>query len=147
MHTARLSRTRRRRRDFPDRDGDDGATKIIFLTTEVDTVQLSRPRRRRRYFPDHRGDGATRNSFLATKAETARLSRPRRRRSDFPDRGGDGATRKNFFANVVDAARLYQSGFRPKLHCRAESLSLESLDTRSGKSGHESRQGSRRIRI
>ena len=33
------------------------------------------------------------------------------------------------------------SGFRPKLHSRAESLSLESLDIRSGKSGHESRQG------
>ena len=39
------------------------------------------------------------------------------------------------------------SGFRPNLHSRAESLSLESLDIRSGKSGHESRQGLRRIRI
>ena len=39
------------------------------------------------------------------------------------------------------------SGFRLKLHSRAECLSLESLDIRSGKSGDESRQGSRRIRI
>ena len=39
------------------------------------------------------------------------------------------------------------SGFKPQLHSRAESLSLESLDKRSGKSRHESRQGSRRIRI
>ena len=38
------------------------------------------------------------------------------------------------------------SGIRHKLHSRAESLSLESLDIRSGKSGHESRQGSRRFR-
>ena len=33
------------------------------------------------------------------------------------------------------------SGFRPKLYSRAESLSLESLEIRSGKSGHESRHG------
>ena len=39
------------------------------------------------------------------------------------------------------------SGFRPKLHSRAESLSLESLDIKSGKSGQESRQGSRRLRF
>ena len=39
------------------------------------------------------------------------------------------------------------SGFRPKLHSRAESSSFESLVIRSGKSGHESRQGPRRIRI
>ena len=39
------------------------------------------------------------------------------------------------------------SGFRLKLQIRAKSSSRESLDIRSGKSGHESRQGSRRIRI
>ena len=39
------------------------------------------------------------------------------------------------------------SGFSPKLQILADSLSLESLDIRSGKSGHESHQGSRRIRI
>ena len=33
------------------------------------------------------------------------------------------------------------SGFRPKLHSRAESLSLESLDMRSGKFGRESCMG------
>ena len=42
------------------------------------------------------------------------------------------------------AANRASSGFRPKLHSRAASLSL---DIRSGNSGHESRQGSRRIRI
>ena len=36
------------------------------------------------------------------------------------------------------------SGYRSKLHSRAESLSL---DIRTGKSGHESRHGSRRIQI
>ena len=36
------------------------------------------------------------------------------------------------------------SGFRSKLHSRAESLSLESLEIRSTKSGHESRRGSRK---
>ena len=39
------------------------------------------------------------------------------------------------------------SGFSPKLQILANSVSLESLDISSGKSGHESRQGSRRIRI
>ena len=39
------------------------------------------------------------------------------------------------------------SGFRSKLHSRAESFSLENLGIRSGKSGQESLQGSRRIRI
>ena len=39
------------------------------------------------------------------------------------------------------------SEFRPKLHSRVESLSLESLGIKSKKSGHDSRQGSRRIRI
>ena len=39
------------------------------------------------------------------------------------------------------------SGFRPKLHSRAESFSLENLGIKSGKSGQESLQGSRRIRI
>ena len=39
------------------------------------------------------------------------------------------------------------TGFRPKMQSRAESLSLESLDIRSGKSQNESRQMSRRIRI
>ena len=38
-------------------------------------------------------------------------------------------------------------GLTTKLHDRAESLSLESLDKRSGMSGHESRDGSRRILI
>ena len=36
------------------------------------------------------------------------------------------------------------SRFRPKLHSRAESLSLESLGKRSGKAGYESRRGSRK---
>ena len=39
------------------------------------------------------------------------------------------------------------SGFRSKLHSRAESFSLENLGIRSGKSGQESLQGSRLIRI
>ena len=39
------------------------------------------------------------------------------------------------------------SGFRPKLHSRDESLSLENLVIRSGKSGYETRQGLRRIWI
>ena len=39
------------------------------------------------------------------------------------------------------------SGFKPKLHSRAKCLSPESLDLRSGMSGNESRQGSRRILI
>ena len=39
------------------------------------------------------------------------------------------------------------SGFRPKLKFRAKSLSVESLDLRPGKSGHEPRQGARFIRI
>ena len=39
------------------------------------------------------------------------------------------------------------SGFRPKLQRHAENLSLESLDLRTEKSGLESRQGSRLIRI
>ena len=39
------------------------------------------------------------------------------------------------------------TGFSPKLQILANSLSLESLDIRSGKSGHESRQGSRRTRV
>ena len=38
-------------------------------------------------------------------------------------------------------------GFTTKLHDRTECLSLESLDKRSGMSGHESRDGSRRILI
>ena len=142
MHTARLSRPRLRRRDFPDQGGNgatfqtkaettrpfrprwrrrdfsdqggDGATKIVFLATEVDTVQLSRLSRRRRYPSDQDGDGAT----FQTKAETARLFRPKRRRSDFPERGGDGETRKKIFAVVVDAARLYQSDWRqPRPRC------------------------------
>ena len=37
--------------------------------------------------------------------------------------------------------------FRPKLHSRAESMSLEVLDLSSGKSGLDTRQESRRIRI
>ena len=36
------------------------------------------------------------------------------------------------------------SRFRPNLHSRAESLSLESLGIRSGKAGYESRRGSRK---
>ena len=39
------------------------------------------------------------------------------------------------------------SGFRPKLHSRAEIFSLECLSIYSGKSRHESLQGSRRARI
>ena len=46
---------------------------------------------------------------------------------------------------MTRAKGLALSGFRPKLHSRTESSSLESLDIRSGKSGHESRQGPRRI--
>ena len=68
--TARLFRLRRRRHDFPDKAGD-GATKIIFLAVEVDTVQLSRTKWRRRDFSDQdqNGDGAT----FQNKAETTRL--------------------------------------------------------------------------
>ena len=63
----------RRRRDFPDRGGD-GATNILFLATEVDTVQLSRPMRGRATFQ--------------TNAEAARLFRPRwkRRNQDYVPR-------------------------------------------------------------
>ena len=39
------------------------------------------------------------------------------------------------------------SGFSPKLQILANNLSVESLVIRSGKSGHESPHGSRRIRI
>ena len=38
-------------------------------------------------------------------------------------------------------------GFSPKLQILANSLSLESVDIRSGNSGHESRQGSNRFQI
>ena len=88
---ARLFRPMRRRRDFPD-GGGDGATKIIFLANEVDTVRLSIPMWRRRDFSDQGGEGYT----FQTIAETARprnhSSLSRRRRRDFPEQGGDGAT-------------------------------------------------------
>ena len=119
--TARLSRTRRRRRNFPDRGGDRAtknqfrarffrqsrrrrdqkfflATKIMFLTTEVDTVQLSRPRRRRRDFSEQGQEGAP--------------SRPSRRRRDqefIPrDQGGDGAT----FQTKAETKRLSRPRWR-----------------------------------
>ena len=48
---------------------------------------------------------------------------------------------------MIRAKGRAATGFRPKVQSRAESLSLESLDIRSGKSQNESRQGSRRIQF
>ena len=78
--------------DFPDWGGD-GATKIIFLATEVDTARLSRPKWRRRdqnSIPrDWGGYGAT----FQTEVETARprlfSSRLRWIWCNFSDQGGD----------------------------------------------------------
>ena len=55
---SKLSRPRRRRRDFPDRGGDD-ATKNNFIATVVEAARLSRSEWRRRDFPEQGGDGAT----------------------------------------------------------------------------------------
>ena len=131
------SRLRWIQRDFPDRGGD-GATKIVFLATEVDTVRVSRPRRRGRYFPEQGGDGATKIVFLATRwirfdfpdqggegatfqneVEMARpilfFSRLRWMQCDFPDRGGDGATKIIFLATEVDTARLSRPRWRRRV--------------------------------
>ena len=127
---GRLFRPMRRRRDFSDRGGN-GATKIMFLAIEVDTVRLSRPGWRRRAFSDQGGDGAT----YQTEVETARprlyssrlrwircsfpdqcgdgrLFRPMRRRRDFSDRGGNGATKFMFLAIEVDTVRISRPGWR-----------------------------------
>ena len=97
VEAVRLSRLRRRRRDFPDQGGDSAT-----FQTKTETTQFFRPRRRRRDqdlyssrlrwlrcdFPDQSSDGMT----LQTKAITAQHSSSRRRRRDFPDQGGYGAT-------------------------------------------------------
>ena len=105
--TARLSGTRRRRRDISDQDGD-GAT----FQTKTETAQIFRPRWRRcdqDYVPrDWVGYGAT----FQTKAERALLSRPSQRRRDqeiIPrDQGGGGAT----FQIKAETARLFRIEWR-----------------------------------
>ena len=52
--TARLSRPRRRWRDFPTQGGD-GANKIQFLANKVETARISRIRRRWRDFSKQGG--------------------------------------------------------------------------------------------
>ena len=99
------SRLRWIRRDFPDRGGD-GATKIVFLATEVDLVQRFRPRRRRLNFPDQYGDGATFQTEVETVRPKLYSSRLRWIRRDFPDRGGDDATNILFLATEVDTVQL-----------------------------------------
>ena len=110
VHKARLSRTRRRRHDFPDRGGD-GATKKQFLVTNEETTRFFTRLRNNSLRPIFCG------AILAIRVETsqttvhkARLSRTRRRRHDFPDRGGDGATKKQFLVTKEETTRF----FRPK---------------------------------
>ena len=110
VHMARLSRTRRKPRDFPDRGRDDafsdqggeGATFRTIAETARPRINSSRPRRRRRDFPNQSGDGAT----FQTRTETAPFSRPKRRCRDqdyIPrDQGGDDAT----FQTKAETTRL-----------------------------------------
>ena len=103
---SRLSRTRWKRRNFPDQHGDGATLKKFFraFSTEVETARLSRPRWIRR----DSGNGATpkataRPAWPARpKCALSRLSRPRWRRHVFADRSGDGAT----FQTKAETARL-----------------------------------------
>ena len=83
---ARLFRTGRRGRYFPDQRGV-GAT----FQTKTDMARLFRTGRRGRYFPDQRGDGATKKNFPATAVDTARPFIPGWRRPDFLDQDRVGA--------------------------------------------------------
>ena len=108
--TARVSRPKQIRRDFPGK---------VETARPIITFSRRRRGRGRRVFPDQGGDGATKKQFFATKAETARffrprksarLSRPRRGRRYFSDQGGDDATKNHFLATMAETARL----FRPR---------------------------------
>ena len=102
---SRLSLPRWRRRDYPDRGGDN-ATKNQLFVTVVEAARCSRSEWKRRDFPDQGGGGAA----FQDKAEAARLSRTRRRRCDqehiLRDRRGSGAT----FAFTVGMARFPDQG-------------------------------------